>query len=260
MTALTIRLIVAIFSLLCLHFTPTFSFCNSYYCQTKAPIFATRTINLRPNASPHRTLVIISTIILRNNNNNNNNDNDNDNDNNDDDEEDPDMLHEEEEDENDLQEEDDDDDDDETTIKPYRNRSLAWTKRYRKLNPYETCRGRVLQFGHRSKEDWDEAVESGQLGAYVPSYPDEMYAPEWVSWDDWLGLMRSYEETRQMAISVLGCKSLDDYILFVRSNPKRAEGLRIPVRPDLFFKDKWKSEEDFFGAPLNLGNSKSMNE
>ena len=69
---------------------------------------------------------------------------------------------------------DDDDDDDEITIKPYRSRSLAWTKRYRKLNPYEKCRQRVLQFGHRSKEDWDEAMESGQLGGYVPSYPDEM--------------------------------------------------------------------------------------
>lgn len=68
----------------------------------------------------------------------------------------------------------DDNDNDEIAIKPYRNRSLAWTKRYRKLNPYEKCRQRVLQFGHRSKEDWDEAMESGQLGGYVPSHPDEM--------------------------------------------------------------------------------------
>ena len=145
------------------------------------------------------------------------------------------------------EEDDDDDDDDEVNIKPYRNRSLAWTKRYRKLNPYETCRKRVLNFGHRSKEDWDEAMASGQLGSYVPSHPDEMYAPEWVSWDEWLGLMRSYDETRQLAVSVLGCKSLDDYILFVRSNPRRAEGLRIPVRPDLYFKEEWTNEEDFFG-------------
>jgi hypothetical protein len=68
---------------------------------------------------------------------------------------------------------------DEIQIKPYRNRSLAWTLRYRKLNPYEKARARVISFGHRSKEDWDEAVSSGQLGQYVPNYPDEMYAPEW---------------------------------------------------------------------------------
>jgi len=74
----------------------------------------------------------------------------------------------------------DDDDDDETKIKPYRNRSLAWTKRYRTLNPYEKVRARVINnFGHRCKEDWDEAMSSGLLGQYVPNYPEEMYAPEW---------------------------------------------------------------------------------
>ena len=72
------------------------------------------------------------------------------------------------------------DDDDDETIKPYRNRSLAWTIRYRTLNPYEKVRARVINnFGHRSKEDWDEAMSSGLLGQYVPNHPDEMYAPEW---------------------------------------------------------------------------------
>jgi hypothetical protein len=148
--------------------------------------------------------------------------------------------------EEDDDEEDDDDDGDDSSIKPYRNRSLAWTKRYRQLNPYEVCRKRVIRFGHRSKEDWDEAVSSGQLGAYVPSHPDEMYAPEWLSWDEWLGLIRPYNETRHLAVHVLGLKSLDQYIIFVRSDPKRAEGLRIPVRPDLRYKDEWTSEQDFF--------------
>ena len=59
--------------------------------------------------------------------------------------------------------------------------------------------------------------------------------------------MRSYDETRRLAVGVLGLKSLDDYILFVRSDPKRAEGLRIPVRPDLYFKDEWSGEATFFG-------------
>ncbi|KAL7514377.1 hypothetical protein ACHAXN_011558 [Cyclotella atomus] len=123
---------------------------------------------------------------------------------------------------------------DEIEIKPYRNRSLAWTLRYRRLNPYERARARVISFGHRSKEDWDEAVSSGQLGQYVPNYPDEMYAPEWDSWDEWLGLMRSYNETKEIATKVLKLNSLDDYLNFVRCNTKRAEGLRIPARPDVY--------------------------
>ena len=65
---------------------------------------------------------------------------------------------------NEGDENDDDEEEEEDNIKPYGNRSLAWTKRYRRLNPYDKCRARVLRFGHRSKEDWDEAVSSGQLG------------------------------------------------------------------------------------------------
>ena len=141
----------------------------------------------------------------------------------------------------------DDDDDDEPKVRPYRNRSLAWTLRYRSLNPYENARARVISFGMRSKDDWDEAMSSGQLGQYVPSYPDEMYAPEWVSWDEWLGLMRDYNETRNLATNILGLKCLDDYLVFVKSNSKRAEGLRIPVRPDLYYGDEWKDEQSFFG-------------
>lgn len=141
---------------------------------------------------------------------------------------------------------DDEGEDDDIEIKPYGSRSLAWTKRYRRLNPYETCRQRVMTFGHRSKADWDDACASGQLGQYVPSRPDEMYAPEWVSWEEFLGIMRTYEETKNLAVRVLGLKSLDDYIMFVRGNPKRATGLRIPVRPDLYYKDDWLDEETFF--------------
>ena len=118
----------------------------------------------------------------------------------------------------DLFDEIDDGDDDEPTIQPYRNRSLAWTIRYRTLNPYEKARARVINnFGHRSKADWDEAVSNGYIGQYVPNYPDEMYAPEWVSWDEWLGLMRPYNDTKNLATNILGLKSLDEYLIFVKS-------------------------------------------
>ena len=149
-------------------------------------------------------------------------------------------------DDDDDEKEEDCDDDELETIKPYRNRSLSWTLRYRKLNPYEKARARVLGFGHRSKADWDEAVSSGQLGQYVINHPDEMYAPEWSGWEEWLGLMRSYNDTKNLATNILGLKTLDEYLIFVKSNSKRAEGLRIPVRPDLYYKDDWIDEERFF--------------
>lgn len=142
---------------------------------------------------------------------------------------------------------DSDDDDEEDNIKPYGNRSLAWTKRYRKMIPYEAARKRVLKFGHRSKEDWDECVANGWQGQYVPARPDEMYEPEWVSWDEFLGLMRPYDEARHIAVNVLGLKDIDQYVLFISQNPKRAEGLRMPLRPDKVYKDKgWIDAEHFF--------------
>jgi hypothetical protein len=105
---------------------------------------------------------------------------------------------------------------DEMTIQPYLNRSLAWTLRYRKLNPYDKVRRRVLNFGHRSKGDWDECIANGWQGQYVPTRPDLMYAPEWEGWDEFLGLMRSYQDCRRIAVYTLGLTNFDDYILFVR--------------------------------------------
>ena len=49
-----------------------------------------------------------------------------------------------------------------------------------------------------------------------------------------------------MATEVLGLKSLDEYLMFIKCNAKRAEGLRIPVRPDIYY-DEWIDEESFFG-------------
>ena len=59
--------------------------------------------------------------------------------------------------------------------------------------------------------------------------------------------MRSYNDTKNIASNILGLKGLDEYLIFVKSNSKRAEGLRIPVRPDIYYKDEWIDEENFFG-------------
>ncbi|KAK1743640.1 hypothetical protein QTG54_005237 [Skeletonema marinoi] len=130
--------------------------------------------------------------------------------------------------------ENDDEDDDDVAIKPYRNRSLSWTKNYRALNPYEKARARVISFGHRSKSDWDDAVSSGQLGQYVQAIRMKCTR------------LSGYDDTKNLA-SMLGLKSLDEYFIFVKSNNKRAEGLRIPVRPDKYYKDEWIDEDTFFG-------------
>lgn len=134
---------------------------------------------------------------------------------------------------------------------PYKRRSLAWTNRYRRLIPYESARARAMGLGLRSKAEWDEYQENGESfehGPYLPARPDLMYPDEWVSWDDFLGIMRPYEEARLM-VRTLGIQTSDEYQQFVNNDKKRAEGLRIPAKPHIFYRNKgWTTFEDFFGS------------
>jgi hypothetical protein len=132
----------------------------------------------------------------------------------------------------------------------YGNRSLSWTRRYRKLLPYEFARKSVIRLGLRSRDEWEEFLADGKkaLGPYVPNRPDEMYADDWVSWEEFLGVIRPYEEVKNIVQNVLKIRSMDEYKAFVKSNTERAEGLRIPAVPDKFYRDEWVSAEHFFGT------------
>ena len=134
---------------------------------------------------------------------------------------------------------------------PYRRRSLAWTNRYRTLIPYEAARARAFSLGLRSKTEWDEYQEEGKSyehGPYLPTRPDLMYPDDWVSWDDFLGIMRPYEEARDL-VRTLGIQNFEEYEHFVSADRKRAEGLRIPAKPHIVYKEKgWISFEAFFGS------------
>lgn len=143
------------------------------------------------------------------------------------------------------------DEDDEVQQHAYGNRSLNWTNKYRNVIPYEKARQAVLALGLRSKVDWDEYIEDGKCchGPYLPNHPDQMYEHEWVSWDEFLGLMRPYEETRHIVQNVLCLKDMRAYELFVAADTKRAEGLRIPAKPEIVYRQKgWEGSEHFFGT------------
>lgn len=146
-----------------------------------------------------------------------------------------------------IEVEDADDDDDSVT--PYGSQTLAWTKRYRKLVPYEAARMTAMRLGLRSKEEWDDIREFGKAfhGAHLVSRPDELYRKEWISWDEFLGVMRPYDEAKQMVQEQFKLRSMEEYVAFVKKDIKRAESLRIPAKPEIYYRDKgWISEEDFF--------------
>jgi hypothetical protein len=141
-------------------------------------------------------------------------------------------------------------DDDVHEQSAYGRKSLGWTRKFRKLFPYETARRSVMDLGLRSKEEWDEYVSDGkpQHGPYLPNNPDEMYVEEWESWGEFLGLIRPYNETRSIVRDVLRLRDMVEYEEFVDSNRQRAEGLRIPAKPREFYKNNgWATDEHFFG-------------
>ncbi|KAI2500496.1 hypothetical protein MHU86_13987 [Fragilaria crotonensis] len=149
----------------------------------------------------------------------------------------------------DVNKDDDDDDDDTQSLQPYRNRSLAWTNKYRALLPYEQARSKVIAMGFYSKSDWDDYVSDGSNGPYLPNHPDEMYAADWVSWEEFLGLMRDHDDARHVVQHVLQVTTLEDYTNFIQADPKRAEHLRIPLKPHVVYRDKgWISYDHFFGT------------
>ena len=101
--------------------------------------------------------------------------------------------------------------------------------------------------GLRSPDEWEEHLQDGNVSPYMPNRPDEMYAEDWVSWEEFLGISRTYDEARQL-IRILKIGSMDKYTAFVKADSKRAEGLRLPLKPEIVYRDKgWVSEKHFLG-------------
>ncbi|KAL7575959.1 hypothetical protein ACA910_000751 [Epithemia clementina (nom. ined.)] len=143
---------------------------------------------------------------------------------------------------------DDDDNDDEDSAISYKRRSLAWTRRYRKLIPYEKARLRAMSLGLRSVDEWDDFLQDGKVyqhGPYLPTQPDLMYPDDWVSWEEFLGIMRPYDDAKKV-VQMIGLKNETQYREFIAADAKRAEGLRIPAKPEIVYKNRgWISYEDF---------------
>lgn len=133
---------------------------------------------------------------------------------------------------------------------PYKHRSISWTRRYRTLIPYEKARVRAMSLGLRSVDDWDDYLQDGKVfqhGPYLPTRPDLMYPNDWVSWEEFLGIMRSYDDAKSI-VKLIGLHNQTEYEQFVLADPKRAEGLRIPARPEIVYKEKgWVSYDDYVG-------------
>ena len=142
-------------------------------------------------------------------------------------------------------------DEEEENVTHYQGRSVTWTRRYRRLIPYEKARSRAMSLGLRSADEWDDFLNDGKVyqhGPYLPTRPDLMYPDDWVSWDEFLGIMRPHEDAKSV-VKMIGLKTENEYRQFIAADPKRAEGLRIPAKPEIVYRGKgWISYADFLSG------------
>jgi hypothetical protein len=107
-----------------------------------------------------------------------------------------------------------------------------------------------MQLGLQSKEEWDEYVADGKSyhGPYLPNNPEEMYALDWVGWEDFLCVTRSYNESKALLRDVLKLQSEQEYTAFILMDSQRAAGLRLPFKPAIVYQSAgWVSWDDYLG-------------
>lgn len=99
-------------------------------------------------------------------------------------------------------------------------------------------------------------------GAYgVPINVQELYPTEWRGWDDFLGVPLTFVVGRSHvhAQSQQKCNisTKEEYMDFVKQCTIEDEDSpcsRLPVRPDLFYKDEWMGWDDWLGVGIESGS------
>lgn len=128
--------------------------------------------------------------------------------------------------------------------------------RKKKLPMYSFSEARKLARGH-GFGTLQEFLDYDCPGAYqLPKEADAVWASDWTSWGDFLGLPLEFEEAREIARKRVGPSSVtkwkvatqEEYqALFEQKQLDDGDiASRLPYRPDLKYKTKgWISWEDF---------------
>jgi hypothetical protein len=117
-----------------------------------------------------------------------------------------------------------------------------------KLYPFGEARKIARGHGFANREEF---LEYSCPGAYqLPKNPEEVWAEEWTSWEDFLGICHDFEAGRKIA-RTLDVASEEEYLAIFQEKRLRDDDLasRLPYRPDLKFKQEWKGWGDWLGNP-----------
>jgi hypothetical protein len=118
-------------------------------------------------------------------------------------------------------------------------------KKKRALYSFSEARKVARGHGFSSKEEFMNYVCPG---AYqLPKNPEEVWSKDWASWDDFLGIPLDFEEARKVARGLVNVETEMQYLNLFKEKKLSEDGLesRLPYRPDLKYKSKWISWDDF---------------
>mmetsp|Transcript_27994 Transcript_27994/g.52116 ORF Transcript_27994/g.52116 Transcript_27994/m.52116 type:complete len:225 (-) Transcript_27994:198-872(-) len=120
--------------------------------------------------------------------------------------------------------------------------------RKKRLYPFSEARKIARGHGFQSREEF---VEYECAGAYqLPKNPDVVWKDEWKGWDDFLGAILPFDEGREVARRDLdGVRSAEEYQALMRGKSISDDELasRLPIRPELYYKNEWISWDDWLG-------------
>lgn len=121
-------------------------------------------------------------------------------------------------------------------------------KKKTRLYPFWEARKIARQYGFSTR---DEFIEYECAGAYqLPKNPEEVWVNDWTGWEDFLGVILAFEEALPVSRS-LGLKTEDEYLALFSDRASNIDdgdlASRLPYKPNLFYKAKWKSWDHFLG-------------
>ena len=93
----------------------------------------------------------------------------------------------------------------------------------------------------------DEFMDYSCPGAYqLPKNPEIVWADDWKSWDDWLGIRLDFPTGREIARS-LGMNTKQEYMDLISSKTidDNEDASRLPYQPDKIYKEEWQGWDDW---------------
>lgn len=125
--------------------------------------------------------------------------------------------------------------------------SMSPTKN-RKLYSFTEARRLARGHGFSSKKEF---LDYDCAGAYqLPKNAEVIWQTEWKGWGDWLGIPWDFQQGREIA-RTLKFNTEDEYLTFFRENKITSEDdplSRLPIRPDLYYKQDWQGWDDWLVA------------